>query len=159
MKIVRIFRAAVGDADDMHSIEIACGLSPWTVDGYKSEIARQETAAFIARDDDGDAVGFLIGRVPNTREAAAEIFNIGILPDIRRKGIGNALLVEFLEVCRKRQVSEAWLEVRISNDEAINFYRANGFEASGVRPRFYENPPEDAQLMTLRLIPESPSTK
>ena len=33
------------------------------------------------------------------------------------------------------------------------------FEASGIRPNFYENPTEDAQLMSLKFIDESPLTK
>jgi ribosomal-protein-alanine N-acetyltransferase len=54
---------------------------------------------------------------------------------------------------------EVWLEARASNDEAINFYRSNGFEECGTRPNFYENPTEDAQLMTLKLKPGSQETK
>jgi len=159
VRIVRIFRAVLDDVNDLQKIEIACGLSPWTLEGYLSEVVRKDTAAFIARADDGAAVGFLIGRVPVTSEGVAEIFNIGILTQIRRRGIGNALLTEFLEVCRNRRVSEVWLEARASNEEAINFYRVNGFEASGIRPNFYENPTEDAQLMSLKFIDESPLTK
>jgi len=120
-----------------------------------SEVVQKDTAAFIARADDGEAVGFLIGRVPLDPEGVAEIFNIGILPQIRRRGIGNALLTEFLEVCRTRRISEVWLEARASNHQAINFYRSNGFEVNGTRPNFYENPTEDAQLMTLTLTPGS----
>ena len=156
MKIVRIFRLVLDDVKDLHEIEIACALSPWTLEGYLSEVVRQDCAAFIARTDTREAVGFMIGRVPLASDGgAAEIFNIGILPDIRRRGIGNALLAEFLEVCRNRKVSEVWLEARASNLEAINFYRANGFEANGIRRKFYENPTEDAQLMTLRMTHES----
>jgi len=141
----------LGDVNDLQKIEIACALSPWTLEGYVYEVVREDTAAFVARADDSEAVGFLIGRVPLDPEGVAEIFNIGILPHIRRRGIGNALLTEFLEVCRTRHISEVWLEARASNLEAINFYRSNGFEVKGTRPNFYENPTEDAQLMTLRL--------
>ena len=159
MKIVRIFRALLGDVADMQRVEIACGLSSWTLEGYESEVARKDTAAFIARADDGEGVGFLIGRVPVIPEGIAEIFNIGILPDIRRRGIGNALLAEFLNVCKNRRVSQVWLEARISNTAAIDFYRSNGFKENGIRPNFYGNPTEDAQLMTLELIQGSSLTK
>ena len=152
VRIVRIFRAVLDDAKDLQKIEIACELSPWTLEGYVSELVQKDTAAFIARADDGEAVGFLIGRVPIVAEGVAEIFNIGILPEIRRRGIGNALLTEFLEVCGNCRVSEVWLEARASNHEAISFYRINGFETRGTRPNFYQNPTEDAQLMTLKLV-------
>ena len=159
VRIVRIFRAVLGDVKELQKIEIACGLSPWTLEGYISEVAQRDTAAFIARADDGEAVGFLIGRVPTAPEGAAEIFNIGILPEMRRRGLGNALLAEFLEVCRNCRASEVWLEARASNHEAVSFYRVNGFETNGTRPNFYQNPSEDAQLMTLKLVHESPLTK
>ena len=138
----------------MQAIEIACGLSQWTLDGYVSEVGREDCAAFIARTDGREAVGFMIGRVPLISGGAAEIFNIGILPDFRRQGVGNALLTEFLAVCRNLSVSEVWLETRSSNHEAIVFYKANGFQPNGIRPNFYQNPADDAQLMTLRLIQE-----
>ena len=149
----------LNDVNDLQRIEVACALSPWTLEGYVSEVVRKDAAAFIARADDGEAVGFLIGRVPMDPEGIADIFNIGILPDMRRRGIGNALLTEFLEVCRTRRIGEVWLEARASNRDAINFYISKGFEANGFRPNFYENPTEDAQLMTLKLTPRSEVTK
>ena len=152
MRKVRIFSSVADDAKDMQAVEIACGLSPWTLDGYESELGREDCAAFIDRTNGREAVCFMIGRVPLISGAVAEIFNIGILPDFRRHGVGNALLSEFLNVCRNLSVSEVWLEARSSNQEAIVFYKANGFEPKGIRPNFYQNPAGDAQLMTLRLI-------
>ena len=132
-------------------IEIACGLSPWTREGYESEVVRDDSVSFVARTAYGDAVAFIIGRIPAVPDGIAEIYNIGTLPHVRRLGIGKALLAEFVDKCREQRVSEVWLEARASNREAIDFYRINGFETRGIRPNFYRNPTEDAQLMTLRL--------
>ena len=137
-------------------IEIACRLSPWTREGYEAEVVRNDSVALVARTDYGDAIGFIIGRILPLSEGVAEIYNIGILPHMRRLGIGKGLLSEFLDKCGTQSVSEVWLEARISNVEAINFYRINGFETNGIRPNFYENPTEDAQLMTLKLIQDRP---
>ena len=117
-------------------------------------MAREDCAAFIARDESRQAVGFLIGRMPVVPNGVAEVFNIGVLATVRRAGIGNRLLAEFVEHCRSREVSEVWLEARASNREAINFYETNHFVANGIRPNFYDNPREDAQLMTLKLASE-----
>ena len=158
MKIVRIFRAGIADVEDLKKVEIACELSPWTLEGYVSEMKRDDVAALIARREDSEAVGFVIGRIPRA-DGAAEIFNIGVIEDARRHGIANALLTEFVEVSRNRGVSEVWLETRVSNEAGINFYRANDFEVSGIRRSFYDNPTEDAQLMTLKLLSDPDQQK
>lgn len=135
----------------MRKIEIACELSPWTSAGYESELARSDSAAFVARSEDGAAVGFLIGRIPPVDGGVAEIYNIGILSQFRRLGIGKSLLDEFIAACLSTEVSDIWLEARSSNREAISFYSKNGFEPKGLRRNFYENPTEDAELMTFKL--------
>ena len=139
------------DIEDLKKVEVACALSPWKIQGYAAEIVREDCAAFIARREDGEPVGFLIGRTPILPAGIGEVFNIGVVTDARRKGIGNALLAEFIEECRRRRAAEVWLEARASNQEAIDFYQANSFEPNGIRSNFYENPPEDAQMMTLKL--------
>jgi ribosomal-protein-alanine N-acetyltransferase len=151
VKDVGIFRAQFADIPDMQKIEIACELSPWTSAGYESELTRTDSAAFVARSDDGQAVGFLIGRISPAKSGVAEIYNIGTLSQFRRLGIGKSLVDEFIAACRNMRVSHIWLEVRSSNRDAISFYSRNLFELSGLRRNFYENPREDAQLMTLRL--------
>ena len=159
MKGVDIFRAGLQDISDLRKIEIACELSPWTVTGYESELLRPDSAAFIAAKANRELVGFIIGRIPQASGGAAEIYNIGILPNFRRQGIGKVLLTEFVDTCLGVGVPEVWLEARISNHEAIKFYQLNGFETNGTRPNFYQNPREDAQLMTLKLVHGQPLTK
>ena len=148
---MQIVPAALEDATDLLRIAIECKLSPWTLEGYKSELLRLDVGAFVARTDKTEPVGFIIGRLPLRSESAAEIFNIGVLTSYRERGIGKALLGEFVRKCRESGVSEIWLEARASNSEAINFYRLNGFESTGRRSNFYENPQEDAELMSLKL--------
>ena len=153
MRIVRVFKANIGDVKDLQEIERSCELSPWTLEGYLSEMRRKDTRSFIARRED-TAVGFIIGRIPPADGVVAEILNIGVVEEFRRHGIAKALLVEFIEECKRRRISEVWLEARVSNNVAIDFYRSNDFESKGIRQNFYQNPPEDAQLMTLKLTRE-----
>ena len=40
------------------------------------------------------------------------------------------------------------LDVRISNEPAIAFYKKHGFIEDGIRKGFYEQPKEDALLMS-----------
>ena len=40
------------------------------------------------------------------------------------------------------------LEVRESNSAAISLYTKMGYVSDGIRPKFYENPRENAIIMT-----------
>ena len=47
---------------------------------------------------------------------------------------------------KNNEVSKIFLEVRRSNEAAINLYKSEGFEETGIRKGFYEKPREDAIL-------------
>lgn len=70
----------------------------------------------------------------------AELLNLAVRPEARRRGVGRALLA--LLAGRK-----VWLEVRASNEAAIRFYESQGFRVCGRRKGYYRNPDEDAVLM------------
>ena len=65
----------------------------------------------------------------------------------RRHGVGDALLDVF---CRFGQahLSFLTLEVRASNAPAIALYRKHGFQEAGRRKNYYQQPREDAIIMT-----------
>ncbi|MGC8759450.1 MAG: GNAT family N-acetyltransferase [Bryobacteraceae bacterium] len=70
----------------------------------------------------------------------AELLNLAVHPEARRRGLGRALLA--LLAGRK-----VWLEVRESNQAAIRFYESQGFRVYGRRRQYYRRPVEDAVLM------------
>lgn len=152
MEKYTIARAENRDVQDLKMIEVECGLSPWTVEAYESELGRPESIVFVARSVDNLISGFLAGRAPLGEEGVAEIFNIGILPRFRRERIGSMLIEEFRRICVDRGISVIWLEVRAKNRAAMEFYRSHGFVNNGVRRNFYSDPTEDAELMSLAVI-------
>jgi len=81
------------------------------------------------------------------------ILSVATLPDFRRQGLARALLDYAIEFSRIRKVRAILLEVRRSNDAAIRLYRAFGFSAIGIRPRYYADNFEDAIEMILTLDP------
>ncbi|MGO9339507.1 MAG: ribosomal protein S18-alanine N-acetyltransferase [Terracidiphilus sp.] len=82
----------------------------------------------------------------------AELETIAIAPQHQRSGLGALLLRALTGELRKDQVTELVLEVRASNRTALGFYRAQGFEESGRRLRYYADPEEDAVLMRMKLV-------
>jgi ribosomal-protein-alanine acetyltransferase len=86
-------------------------------------------------------VGFLVTRATAADER--EILNVAVEPAARRAGIGRILMETVLAGNRG-----AWfLEVRESNEDAINLYKTLGFAAAGRRENYYHDPCEAAIVM------------
>jgi len=56
----------------------------------------------------------------------------------------------FVQVCAMRGIRQIDLEVRISNDDAIRFYKTYGFEIAATLEKFYTDG-EDGYKMIKRL--------
>ncbi len=65
---------------------------------------------------------------------------------LRRHGIASALLAE-LYVRAGDAGAQFTLEVRRSNDGAIDLYQRDGFRIAGLRRRYYQDNGEDALIM------------
>jgi ribosomal-protein-alanine N-acetyltransferase len=72
--------------------------------------------------------------------------DIAVHPEFRRRGIARALM----EAERNRNLCDYFLEVRASNLAARALYSLMGFTEEGVRPAYYENPPESGIVMKRR---------
>lgn len=81
------------------------------------------------------------------------ILSVATMPGFRRQGLARALLDYAIEFARLRKIRAIFLEVRRSNVGAIALYRAFGFSAIGIRPRYYADNFEDAIEMILTLDP------
>lgn len=139
-----------GDVDFAIELSQQVGLSPWSRDDYLEEIDRHDSIMTIA-DIDSRSAGFLVGRrVPSMqrdKRLDAEIYNIGVVRGLQKRGIGGHLISNFLSECLADRVAEVWLEVRAGNAAAIAFYEKFSFEKVTVRKRFYDNPPDDGVVM------------
>ena len=74
-----------------------------------------------------------------------EIDNIKVLDEHQNKGIGTKLMSYLISMAIEYRVVNITLEVRKSNDVAINLYKKFGFREVAIRKYYYGN--EDAILM------------
>lgn len=79
------------------------------------------------------------------------ITNVCTAPGCRRKGIAAALLNEMQHRAEQMRLAFLTLELRVSNTAAYSLYEKQGYRAVGIRPGYYEQPREDAVIMTLYL--------
>jgi ribosomal-protein-alanine N-acetyltransferase len=82
----------------------------------------------------------------------AELLNLAVAPKFQRKGIGQCLL-DHAANCVIGKADMLFLEVRVSNQKAIELYSKAGFFEIGNRKNYYPtvNGHEDALLMARQL--------
>ena len=78
----------------------------------------------------------------------AHICTIAVHPQWRGQGLGELLLTSLLVEGRLLGANRATLEVRVSNDAALELYLKYGFQIVSRRKRYYTNNNEDAYIMT-----------
>ena len=81
----------------------------------------------------------------------AEILNLAVAPEFRRRRVAHRLLRRGLETLSERGVYHVFLEVRRSNGAALALYRRLGFALAGVCRGYYRRPLEDAMVLRRRL--------
>ncbi len=116
------------------------------------ELTRDVARVWVARDEPSEVAGFLLAWAVADE---VHLINIATRPQLRRRGIGQALMVTLLDFAAQMRARLIVLEVRRSNSAAIRLYRSNGFCAIGVRRGYYSDSGEDAIEMMVTLDPES----
>jgi len=92
-------------------------------------------------------------RVFSGSARVGHVISIAVLQEYRRRGIGSALMSEALKIFEEKyDVDSVYLEVRVSNQPAINMYEKFGF-VKARRIRGYYRDGEDAYVMVKRLKP------
>lgn len=103
----------------------------------------------LAAEKSGKVIGNLLAY---TAADEAEIARISVLKEERKQGTGRLLLDMLKQISKERQIGKVLLDVRRSNAAARAFYEKYGFKEDGIRPDFYENPSEDAILMSAEIL-------
>lgn len=125
-------------------LERLCFTVPWTEEMLAEELYNPTASFIVAESAAGEVLGYAGLHVVLDE---GYIDNVAVRPSCRRHGIAHRLLDTF---CRFGQAHLAFLtlEVRPSNIAAVALYQAHGFQEAGRRKDYYDNPREDALLLT-----------
>lgn len=115
---------------------------PWSLKSFKKELSNKASILKVA-EINNEVVGYVIFRVVLNE---AELLSVAVKPEFRRKGIAKSLITEGLKEIEK-SAEACFLEVRVSNKEAISLYEKLGFKRVGIRKNYYIYPEEDAIIM------------
>lgn len=130
-------------------LERMCFSAPWSEAMLEEELYNDTASFIVAEGEDGQVLGYAGLHVILDE---GYIDNVAVRPVCRRQGIADRLLDVF---CRFGQANLAFLtlEVRPSNTAAVALYEKHGFREAGRRKDYYENPKEDALLLTREFRP------
>ena len=136
------------DADVIAASELesATFSMPWKAKDFLEMVNADYAYYYVA------IVGNKLVGIAGLRDIAGEgeITNIAVDTNYRGLKIGKRLVRTLLDKCDELNIKDVTLEVRVSNDAAINLYESLGFVSEGIRPDFYEKPVEDAMIMWRR---------
>lgn len=98
-------------------------------------------------DEDRQVVGFC--DYWNTFDSAT-ICQICVHPYLQHRQLGSAMMDEIYNDAMAKRARYITLEVRVSNEHAIAFYKKHGFKIETTKPHYYDNG-EDAYYMILEV--------
>jgi len=127
-------------------------------DSFFEEVLRSSPETFFVAEKEGRLVGYSMSRVEFglslTRRFGisrrGHIISIAVLKEHRLRGLGRAMMEETLKSMIRKGCSEVYLEVRISNNDAIQMYKSLNFVVSSRLQGYYKDM-EDAYQMVVSL--------
>jgi len=105
---------------------------------------------FLVAEKNGFVIGYIISRRINNK---GHIIAIAVDPMARGMGIGKALIEATTRVLRASGIIEVYLEVRISNLQAIRFYESMGFNKELLLNSYYADGEDGILLKKSIIIP------
>ena len=142
-----IRKMTLADVPRIAQLEKLCFSDPWSEGSVASEL-ENPLSLWLVWEQEGKVLGY-IGSQSVLPEA--DVMNLAVAPEGRRKGIAKALLTELSLLLHRQGVETLFLEVRASNAAAMGLYEGFGFRQVGRRPRYYVNPTEDALILRKEL--------
>ena len=127
------------------ALERVCFSRPWSEESLQGELWNDSAVVIVAEGEDGAVLGYA---GLQTVLDEGYINNVAVDPKYRRQGIADELIAAFVRFGQAK-LAFLTLEVRASNAPAIALYAKHGFGEVGRRKNYYEDPKEDALLMTL----------
>lgn len=133
------------DLKQVMKIELRSFPSPWSPLAFISELRYNDDAYYYSLIDQNRVIGYIGLWLVLDK---GYLVKIAISPEHRRQGWGKYLIHTILREHPFNKLAEISLELRRSNQAAYRFYRSLGFKESGILPNYYENPAEDAVIMS-----------
>lgn len=145
---VQVRRMGTHDVEVVAGVEADVFTTPWSAETFASLLDRPNLELLVLEDDREGVIGYAVLWCILDQ---GELANVAVTPRLRGRGLGTYLLARVLDVARERGIQTMFLEVRASNEPALDLYRRFGFSDVGRRKAYYDHPREDALIMAAKL--------
>jgi len=147
----------VNDLASVTQINTACLPENYT-DIFFVDLYRRHPETFVVAEEDGKIVGYIMCRIEmglsnfglSGVAKKGHVVSVAVLPEHRRKGVGKALVLKALDGMRGYGAKQCYLEVRVTNQEAISLYKKLDFDVARTIHGYYADG-EDAFVMSVKL--------
>ena len=136
------------DLDAIMAIEPTIYPYPWSRGNFSDSLDAGYSGWVY--EEDGRIIGYAVLMLVLDE---AHLLNISIARSHQGRGLGRALLEYMMQIARGHGAANIFLEVRPSNQAAIQLYESTGFNEMAIRRGYYPaaNGREDAVLMGMAL--------
>ncbi|NWF86412.1 ribosomal protein S18-alanine N-acetyltransferase [Candidatus Bathyarchaeota archaeon] len=127
-------------------------------DYFFVDLYQRHPETFIVAEQDSEVIGYIMCRIETGLSnfgfsgliRKGHVVSVAVLPQYRRKGVGEALIKEVMNGMLKYNAKQCFLEVRVTNTDAISLYKKLGFEITRTIHGYYADG-EDAYVMSKKL--------
>jgi ribosomal-protein-alanine N-acetyltransferase len=136
----------VGDVDDVYALECSVFPHPWSRANFVDSLASGYDA-WVLREPGGALAGYFLLMYALDE---AHLLDVAVAAARHGTGLGRCLLDRIAARARARDMASILLEVRPSNERALQVYRRYGYAEIGRRKGYYpahEGRREDAIVM------------
>ncbi|MDH7558486.1 MAG: ribosomal protein S18-alanine N-acetyltransferase [Candidatus Bathyarchaeota archaeon] len=153
----KLRKFTMNDLRSVVHINMVCLPENYT-DFFFIDLHQRFPETFIVAEENGEVVGYIMCRMElglsnfgfKGLVKKGHIVSVAVLPQYRRKGIGEALVSKAMEGMRLYNAKQCFLEVRVTNTQAISLYKKLGFQVTRTIHGYYADG-EDAYLMSREL--------
>lgn len=147
----------MNDLESVTRINQVCLPENYT-DFFFIDLYRRFPETFIVADENGKIVGYIMCRIevglsnlglPGLVKKG-HVVSVAVIPERRHMGMGGALVTKAMEGMRTYGAKQCYLEVRATNEDAINLYKKLGLEVTRTIRGYYADG-EDAYVMSTKL--------
>ena len=134
------------DLDTIIEIENSIYIDKWNKEAYLNDLVNDIAYNYVL-EHDGVILGYYGFWIMFDN---VDITKVSIRKELQGKGLSNILMEDMFTRLSNLDINTITLEVRVSNNKAINLYKKYGFKEISVRKNYYGD--EDAYILQKEVL-------
>lgn len=135
--------ASSEDMDAVAELEKQAFSDPYSLKMLNDTMCTCSDTIYVARTSE-EVAGYIIFQKAGDE---GELLRVAVSSEMKRKGIGAKLVDAMINNFSESKVTDVFLEVRETNEAAIQLYKNKNFQIVATRKDYYRNPVENAIIM------------